>query len=86
MNHDHQIAQRPHQPAFEFQGLERVPLEEAEAGDIDYFRYRRHRYRRDHHRQRQPKGLPMLSVDEPTLTMDFMVKTPARWRVPKANS
>ena len=52
--------------------LERVPLEEAEAGDIviisgiedigigvtitD---------------KDNPKGLPMLSVDEPTLTMDF---------------
>ena len=59
-----------------FQGLERVPLEEAEAGDIviisgiedigigvtitD---------------KDNPKGLPMLSVDEPTLTMDFMVNT-----------
>ena len=59
-----------------FKGLERVPQEEAEAGDIviisglddigigvtisD---------------KENPVGLPMLSVDEPTLTIDFMVNT-----------
>ena len=76
MNHDKQIAQGRINQLLGFKGLERVPLEEAEAGDIviisgiedigigvtitD---------------KDNPKGLPMLSVDEPTLTMDFMVNT-----------
>lgn len=76
MSHDQQIAQGRINQLLGFKGLERVPLEEAEAGDIviisgiedigigvtitD---------------KDNPKGLPMLSVDEPTLTMDFMVNT-----------
>lgn len=76
MNHNQQIAQGRINQLLGFKGLERVPLEEAEAGDIviisgiedigigvtitD---------------KENPKGLPMLSVDEPTLTMDFMVNT-----------
>ena len=76
MNHDQHIAQGRINQLLGFKGLERVPLEEAEAGDIviisgiedigigvtitD---------------KDNPKGLPMLSVDEPTLTMDFMVNT-----------
>ena len=76
MNHDQQISQGRINQLLGFKGLERVPLEEAEAGDIviisgiedigigvtitD---------------KDNPKGLPMLSVDEPTLTMDFMVNT-----------
>ena len=76
MNHDQQIAQGRINQLLGFKGLERVPLEEAEAGDIviisgiedigigvtitD---------------KDNPKGLPILSVDEPTLTMDFMVNT-----------
>ena len=76
MNHEQQIAQGRINQLLGFKGLERVPLEEAEAGDIviisgiedigigvtitD---------------KDNPKGLPMLSVDEPTLTMDFMVNT-----------
>ncbi|HEZ6746053.1 TPA: translational GTPase TypA [Neisseria meningitidis] len=76
MNHDQQIAQGRINQLLGFKGLERVPLEEAEAGDIviisgiedigigvtitD---------------KDNPKGLPMLSVDEPKLTMDFMVNT-----------
>ena len=76
MNHDQQIAQGRINQLLGFKGLERIPLEEAEAGDIviisgiedigigvtitD---------------KENPKGLPMLSVDEPTLTMDFMVNT-----------
>ena len=76
MNHDQQIAQGRINQLLGFKGLERVPLEEAEAGDIviisgiedigigvtitD---------------KDNPKGLAMLSVDEPTLTMDFMVNT-----------
>ena len=71
-----QISQGRINQLLSFKGLERVPLEEAEAGDIviisgiedigigvtitD---------------KDNPKGLPMLSVDEPTLTMDFMVNT-----------
>ena len=59
-----------------FKGLERIPVEEAEAGDIviisgieeigigvtiaD---------------TNNPVGLPIMAVDEPTLTMDFMVNT-----------
>ena len=76
MNHEEQVAQGRINQLLGFQGLERVPLEEAETGDIviisgiedigigvtitD---------------KDNPKGLPMLSVDEPTLTMDFMVNT-----------
>lgn len=76
MNHEEQVTQGRINQLLGFQGLERVPLEEAEAGDIviisgiedigigvtitD---------------KDNPKGLPMLSVDEPTLTMDFMVNT-----------
>ena len=76
MQADEQIAQGRINQLLGFKGLERVPLEEAEAGDIviisglddinigvtisD---------------KENPKGLPMLSVDEPTLTMDFMVNT-----------
>ncbi|ARB98877.1 translational GTPase TypA [Neisseria gonorrhoeae] len=76
MNHEQQIAQGRINQLLGFKGLERVPLEEAEAGDIviisgiedigigvtitD---------------KDNPKGLPMLSVDEPMLTMDFMVNT-----------
>ena len=76
MNHEQQVAQGRINQLLGFKGLERVPLEEAEAGDIviisgiedigigvtisD---------------KENPKGLPMLSVDEPTLTMDFMVNT-----------
>ncbi|STZ83174.1 GTP-binding protein [Neisseria dentiae] len=69
-----------------FKGLERVPLEEAEAGDIviisglDDIGIGVTISDKDN-----PVGLPMLSVDEPTLTMDFMVK-PAPWPAPKANS
>ena len=76
MNHEQQVAQGRINQLLGFKGLERVPLEEAEAGDIviisgiedigigvtisD---------------KENPKGLPMLSVDEPTLTMDFMINT-----------
>ncbi|EMT1379813.1 translational GTPase TypA [Neisseria gonorrhoeae] len=76
MNHEQQIAQGRINQLLGFKGLERVPLEEAEAGDIviisgiedigigvtitD---------------KDNPKGLLMLRVDEPTLTMDFMVNT-----------
>ena len=76
MNHDQQIATGRINQLLGFKGLERVPQDEAEAGDIviisgiedigigvticD---------------KDNPMGVPMLSVDEPTLTMDFMVNT-----------
>ena len=76
MNHDKQIAQGRINQLLGFKGLERVPLEEAEAGDIviisgiEDIGIGVTICDRDN-----PVGLPMLSVDEPTLTMDFMVNT-----------
>ncbi|SMC25802.1 GTP-binding protein [Andreprevotia lacus DSM 23236] len=76
MNHDEQVASGRINQVLGFQGLERVPVESAEAGDIiiisglddigigvticD---------------KENPVGLPVLGVDEPTLNMDFMVNT-----------
>ncbi|MBA4710459.1 MULTISPECIES: translational GTPase TypA [Aquitalea] len=76
MNHEVQVASGRINQVLGYQGLERVPVEEAEAGDIiiisglddigigvticD---------------KEQPVGLPMVAVDEPTLTMDFMVNS-----------
>ncbi len=76
MREDEQVAQGRINQVLGFRGLERVPVEEAEAGDIviisgieeigigfticD---------------REKPVGLPHLGVDEPTLTMDFMVNT-----------
>ncbi|QEL55394.1 translational GTPase TypA [Chromobacterium paludis] len=76
MNHEEQVATGRINQVLGFKGLERVEVPEAEAGDIviisgiedigigvticD---------------KEQPVGLPVLSVDEPTLTMDFMVNT-----------
>ena len=76
MNHDQQIAQGRINQLLGFKGLERVPLEEAESGDIviisgiEDIGIGVTNTDKDN-----PKGLPMLSVDEPTLTMDFMVNT-----------
>ncbi len=76
MQADEQIAQGRINQLLGFKGLERVPLEEAEAGDIviisglDDINIGVTISDKD-----TPKGLPMLSVDEPTLTMDFMVNT-----------
>ncbi|AIZ22418.1 GTP-binding protein [Neisseria meningitidis] len=76
MNHEQQIAQGRINQLLGFKGLERVPLEEAEAGDIVIISGIEDSgigvtiTDKDN-----PKGLPMLSVDEPTLTMDFMVNT-----------
>jgi GTP-binding protein len=59
-----------------FRGLERIPVEQAEAGDIiiisgiDDIGIGFTIADRDN-----PVGLPVLGVDEPTLTMDFMVNT-----------
>ena len=76
MNGDTQISQGRINQVFGFRGLERVEVKEAEAGDIviisglddigigvtvtD---------------KENPVGMPMLGVDEPTLTMDFMVNS-----------
>ncbi|GAB3250439.1 GTP-binding protein TypA/BipA [Chitinimonas naiadis] len=76
MNHEKQVASGRINQVLGFQGLDRVPVEGAEAGDIiiisglddigigvticD---------------KETPVGLPMLMVDEPTLTMDFMVNS-----------
>jgi GTP-binding protein len=76
MNHEEQVGSGRINQVLGFRGLERVPVESAEAGDIiiisgledigigvticD---------------KDNPVGLPMLMVDEPTLTMDFMVNT-----------
>ncbi len=76
MNHEKQVGAGRINQVLGFQGLERVPVESAEAGDIiivsgledigigvticD---------------KDNPAGLPMLQVDEPTLTMDFLVNS-----------
>ncbi|KMJ54735.1 MULTISPECIES: translational GTPase TypA [Vogesella] len=76
MNHEDQVAAGRINQVLGYRGLERVPVESAEAGDIiiisgiedigigvticD---------------KDQPVGLPVLGVDEPTLTMDFMVNS-----------
>jgi GTP-binding protein len=74
MNHEDQVATGRINQVLGFKGLDRVPVDEAEAGDIiiisglddigigvticD---------------KENPVGLPVLPVDEPTLNMDFMV-------------
>ena len=76
MNHEEQIGSGRINQVLGFQGLDRVPVESAEAGDIiiisgldeigigvtvcD---------------KENPVGLPVMGVDEPTLTMDFMVNS-----------
>jgi len=76
MREDEQVSKGRINQVLGYQGLERIEVEEAEAGDIviisgieeigigfticD---------------TEQPVGLPHLGVDEPTLTMDFMVNT-----------
>ncbi len=76
MNHNEQVAQGRINQLLGFKGLERVPQEEAEAGEIviisglDDIGIGVTIADKD-----EPVGLPMLEVDEPTLTMDFMVNT-----------
>jgi GTP-binding protein len=76
MREDEQVAQGRINQVLGFQGLERVPVEEAEAGDIviisgiEDIGIGFTIADRD-----KPVGLPHLGVDEPTLTMDFMVNT-----------
>ena len=76
MNGDERVGQGKINEVFGFKGLDKVTVQEAQAGDIvivtgiedigigvtlsD---------------PENPKGLPIIPVDEPTLTMDFMVNT-----------
>jgi GTP-binding protein len=76
MNHEDQVAQGRINQVLGFQGLDRVPVEEAEAGDIiiisglDDIGIGVTICDREN-----PIGLPVMAVDEPTLNMDFMVNT-----------
>jgi GTP-binding protein len=76
MNHDKQVSAGRINQVLGFQGLDRVPVESAEAGDIiiisglDEIGIGVTICDKDN-----PVGLPMLLVDEPTLTMDFMVNS-----------
>ncbi|WP_047518114.1 translational GTPase TypA [Methylophilus sp. Q8] len=76
MREDEQVAQGRINQVLGFKGLERVPVDEAEAGDIviisgiEEIGIGFTICDRD-----KPVGLPHLGVDEPTLTMDFMVNT-----------
>ncbi len=76
MNHGDQVSSGRINQVLGFQGLDRIPVESAEAGDIiiisglDEIGIGVTICDRD-----QPVGLPMLMVDEPTLTMDFMVNS-----------
>ena len=76
MNGDIQTAQGRINQVLGFQGLERVPVEEAEAGDIviisgiEEIGIGVTIADRDN-----PVGLHVTQVDEPTLTMDFMVNS-----------
>lgn len=76
MNGDEQVATGKISQVLGFEGLERVEVPEAEAGDIviiaglDDIGIGFTLCDRE-----KPVGLPHLGVDEPTLTMDFMVNT-----------
>ncbi|MCA1925984.1 MAG: translational GTPase TypA [Thiobacillus sp.] len=76
MNHEEQVASGRINQVLGFKGLDRVPVEEAEAGDIiiisglDDIGIGVTICEKD-----KPAGLPVLPVDEPTLSMDFMVNT-----------
>lgn len=76
MNHEEQVSLGKINQVMGFRGLERVAVDEAMAGDIvtisgiDDIGIGITLSDKDN-----PVGLPMLLVDEPTLTMDFMVNT-----------
>ena len=76
MKGDEQLAQGRINQVLGFRGLERVEVPEAEAGDIVIISGLEDIgigvtvADRDN-----PAGLPVLAVDEPTLTMDFMVNS-----------
>jgi len=76
MKGDEQIAQGRVNQVLGFQGLERVPVEEAEAGDIIIISGLEDIGIGVTIADREnPVGLPLTEVDEPTLTMDFMVNS-----------
>ncbi len=59
-----------------FRGLDRVPVEEAEAGDIIIISGIDHvAIGATIADVEQPEALPVIAIDEPTLTMNFMVNT-----------
>ncbi len=76
MNGDKQVSQGKINQVLSFEGLERVPVDDAEAGDIviisglDEIGIGFTITDREN-----PVGLPVMGVDEPTLIMDFMVNT-----------
>ncbi|MBC2732164.1 translational GTPase TypA [Thiobacillus sp.] len=76
MNHEEQVATGRINQVLGFRGLDRVPVDAAEAGDIiiisglDDIGIGVTICDKD-----SPMGLPVLGVDEPTLNMDFMVNT-----------
>ena len=76
MNGDKQVGQGKINQVLGFVGLERIPVEEAEAGDIviisgiDQIGIGFTIADREN-----PVGLEVMGVDEPTLTMDFMVNS-----------
>ena len=76
MNHEDQVSSGRINQVLGFQGLDRVAIDVAEAGDIivisglDEIGIGVTICDREN-----PVGLPVLGVDEPTLTMDFMVNT-----------
>ncbi len=76
MNGDTQVGTGRINQVLGFEGLERIDVPEAEAGDIiiisglDNIGIGFTICDKDN-----PKGLPHLGVDEPTLSMDFMVNT-----------
>ena len=76
MNHDQQVATGKINQVLGFEGLDRVPVESAQAGEIiminglDEIGIGITICDKD-----TPVGLPIMGVDEPTLTMDFMVNT-----------
>jgi GTP-binding protein len=59
-----------------FRGLDRVPVEEAEAGDIIIISGVEHvAIGATIADVEKPEALPVIAIDEPTLTMNFMVNT-----------
>jgi GTP-binding protein len=59
-----------------FRGLDRVPVEEAEAGDIIIISGVEHvAIGATIADVENPEALPVIAIDEPTLTMNFMVNT-----------
>ncbi|MFC4158869.1 translational GTPase TypA [Chitinimonas lacunae] len=76
MNGDSQVGQGRINQVLGFKGLERVPVDEAEAGDIVIISGIEEVGIGVTIADREtPIGLPLLKVDEPTLTMDFLVNS-----------